>query len=289
MKIYGYSKALFANWIYVEPLRLLLDAGEGVNNILEGHLLGVHDLLLSHGHTDHFTGLHSLLMLRRREIVERGQSLPRLQVYYPAGSQTLSLYLEYLARAISPWEDLVALHPMEPGSQSRLQGREDLQVSAFAMEHMSQEACLGYRVSQLRRKLRPELHGLSGEELSQLRKRGGEEALSVEQEHPLVTYSGDGRPMQDEASQGVELLIHEATFLEAGQSTEHSTLAEAIDVFTTLDAKRLLLCHFSSRYTAEEITAALDALVPDSHTRDKIDLLLPGEPFTRNLPIAVLP
>ena len=66
MRIVAYSKALYATWLYLEPLHLLLDAGEGVNIHLEGRLLAVRDVLLSHGHTDHFTGLQNPVLNHSR-------------------------------------------------------------------------------------------------------------------------------------------------------------------------------------------------------------------------------
>jgi ribonuclease Z len=69
-----------------------------------------------------------------------------------------------------------------------------------------------------------------------------------------VVYSGDCRPSNRliQVAKGADLLIHEATF-EDGMESEatlkrHSTIGEAIKVAEQMDAKFLLLTHFSQRY-----------------------------------------
>ncbi|KAL7465251.1 hypothetical protein ACHAXS_005596 [Conticribra weissflogii] len=69
-----------------------------------------------------------------------------------------------------------------------------------------------------------------------------------------VAYSGDCRPSNRfaDVAFGADLLIHEATF-EDGMEEEavmkrHSTVGEAIDVARRMNAKALMLTHFSQRY-----------------------------------------
>jgi ribonuclease Z len=69
-----------------------------------------------------------------------------------------------------------------------------------------------------------------------------------------VAYSGDCRPSTLFAAvgRGADLLIHEATF-EDGMEEEavlkrHSTVGEAIGIAIAMDAKALVLTHFSQRY-----------------------------------------
>jgi ribonuclease Z len=69
-----------------------------------------------------------------------------------------------------------------------------------------------------------------------------------------VAYSGDCRPSREFAQigQGATLLIHEATFDDELQgdaiAKKHSTTAEAIEVGRQMNARRILLTHFSQRY-----------------------------------------
>jgi len=67
-------------------------------------------------------------------------------------------------------------------------------------------------------------------------------------------YSGDCRPSQQFADigQGATLLIHEATFDDELQgdayAKRHSTTSEALDIGRKMNARRILLTHFSQRY-----------------------------------------
>jgi len=69
-----------------------------------------------------------------------------------------------------------------------------------------------------------------------------------------IAYSGDCRPSHRFAlrAQGATLLIHEATFEDdkAGdaKAKKHSTMSEALGVAEKMQAKRVLLTHFSQRY-----------------------------------------
>lgn len=69
-----------------------------------------------------------------------------------------------------------------------------------------------------------------------------------------VAYSGDCRPSRTFAkmAKGATVLIHEATFDDELQgdavAKKHSTTAEALDIGKQMDARRILLTHFSQRY-----------------------------------------
>ena len=69
-----------------------------------------------------------------------------------------------------------------------------------------------------------------------------------------VAYSGDCRPSNRFADVGLDtdLLIHEATFVDGMEEDavlkRHSTVGDAIDVATKMNAKSLVLTHFSQRY-----------------------------------------
>lgn len=80
-------------------------------------------------------------------------------------------------------------------------------------------------------------------------------ALTLEWEDGFkVSYSGDCRPSKHFAEMGKDstLLIHEATFQDdlRGQAVakKHSTISEAIAVGKWMNAKLVLLTHFSQRY-----------------------------------------
>ncbi|KAI8899935.1 beta-lactamase-like protein [Globomyces pollinis-pini] len=69
-----------------------------------------------------------------------------------------------------------------------------------------------------------------------------------------ISYSGDCRPSNNFITVGMDsdVLIHEATMddtlCQEAVSKNHCTIAEAIDVGTRMNAKNVLLTHFSQRY-----------------------------------------
>ncbi|PKS10291.1 hypothetical protein jhhlp_002042 [Lomentospora prolificans] len=96
-----------------------------------------------------------------------------------------------------------------------------------------------------------------------------------------IAYSGDCRPSNAfaEKAKGATLLIHEATFEDdkAGdaQAKKHSTMSEALGVAEKMQAKRVLLTHFSQRYAklpASEDKGAEDAAAEDKPVNDRVVL-----------------
>ena len=69
------------------------------------------------------------------------------------------------------------------------------------------------------------------------------------------SYSGDCRPSRNFAKigKGSTVLLHEATFDDDTKgdaiAKKHSTISEAIGVGVAMGARRVLLTHFSQRYS----------------------------------------
>ena len=69
LTITGYSTALFATWYFIEELRLLFDAGDGVAPTLLQKSRKIDHIFLSHADRDHVTGL-----LRLNELIARDRA-----------------------------------------------------------------------------------------------------------------------------------------------------------------------------------------------------------------------
>ena len=81
LTITGYSTALFATWYFIEELRLLFDAGDGVAPTLLQKSRKIDHIFLSHADRDHVTGLIRLNELNARD------GFPR--VLYPADTTSI--------------------------------------------------------------------------------------------------------------------------------------------------------------------------------------------------------
>jgi ribonuclease Z len=99
-----------------------------------------------------------------------------------------------------------------------------------------------------------------------------------------VVVTGDTRPCAAtlEASRDADLLIHEATFgdeeAERAIETGHSTAREAAQIARDAGVRRLLLTHFSARYSRDAIELQREAKTVFTETvagKDGMELDVP--------------
>jgi len=143
---------------------------------------------------------------------------------------------------------------------------------------------LGYKIYQTKRKLRPELVGLSGEEIRKIGIEQGKEATTMEVRTNILSYSGD-TPVDDlHKWDDTNILIHEATFLEREEEikvhahkNKHSRLDEVIEMVSGSNIEKLILGHFSSRYNATQIDNAIRQLCDRYALNIPVYRILPGE------------
>ncbi len=170
--------------------------------------------------------------------------------------------------------------------------KKDILVKAIRNEHIQREGnptkSLSFQVFQTRRKLKPELQGLTGKEIGQLRKDKGNDAVTDEIRDYLLAYSGDTPVEHDGRWNGVKTLIHEATFIykgdmdRHGERNQHSELEDVLKMVSETQVEQLILGHFSSRYNAEEIKTQIRALSKKYKLELPIYAVLPGK-TSRNI------
>ena len=215
-------------------------------------------VLFTHGHMDHLGGIAYHCSTRAL----RHMRPPLYVVPRP--------YAAEVERLFEVWRRLGSDMPHEilllaPGEEYAL--RSDLVVRPFPAYHTV--PCQGYAIYSRREKLKPEHRGSSAAELVALKDRGVEITETVEV--PEVAYCGDTRidvvdrvPVVRQA----RVLIIEATFVDDRVSVEearargHVHLDEIVERSRLFRNEAILLHHFSARYQADEIVAALDARLP---------------------------
>ncbi len=242
----------------------LFDCGEGTQRQMMRYTVGfaVRDIFISHMHADHYLGLPGLL--RTMSLQGRTEDL---MIRGPAGAES------ELSDALQLGGDRlgfsVGVGGLEPGEEVVF---DEYVVRAFRTDHTA--ASLGFAlveqdrlgrfdVEQARAAGVPEgpmfgrLHRGEDVVLSDGSEIRAQDLVGPIRPGRILIYSADTRPCAEtrEVATGADLLIHEATFgnddIQRAMETRHSTAREAAEVAASAGVQRLVLTHFSARYSEQ--------------------------------------
>ena len=259
--------------IHREGETLLFDCGEGTQRQMMryGISFALQDIFFTHMHADHLLGVIGLM----RTMALQGRTEP-LRLWGPRGAGRVLKRAEALGseRTTFPLQmtELEAGHRVE---------RRGYAIVPFAVDHRG-SASLGYALVEEERKgrfnpdLAREMGIPEGPLWGQLHRglavtlpdgRVIEPRMLVGDKRPgrTVVITGDTRPCAAtaDASRDADLLIHEATFgdeeAERAVETGHSTAREAAQIARDSGVRKLLLTHFSARYSRDATTLEREA------------------------------
>lgn len=261
LTITAYSTALFSTWYFIDELGLLFDAGDGLSAHLLQKARKIKHAFISHADRDHLSGLIQFNQLNARD------GFPK--IYYPKDSGSFPYMADFAAK-FDPHVSGTVWQPIEYGQIVHL--NKSVQVRSFRNEHMpfppELVKTMGFHLERTKRKLKPEFLGLAGKEIASLRKEKGEDAITEEVVENILSYSGDSPVATDGRFVNTNILLHEATFLRIDESVidheranKHSTLEGVLRMVKDTNVQQLILGHFSSRYSIEEIDAEILRLV----------------------------
>lgn len=137
---------------------------------------------------------------------------------------------------------------------------------------------VGYIVYDVRKKLKPEYHGLKGDQIRDLRMQGLE--VAAETLTPLLCFTGDTAPQGLDAHPDVykaEVLITEMTFFRPEHRKEkihkfgHTHLDDILERADRFKNELIILGHFSTRCHDVQMKQAVDRRMP-KHLRDRVEL-----------------
>jgi ribonuclease Z len=273
---------------------MLVDCGEGTQRQMMryGVSFNFGDLLFTHFHADHLLGAMGLM----RTLSLQGRTEP-LHIWGPRGINQMMKKAEALGgeRLTYPVEvtEVTAGVPI---------ARKEYCILPYPVEHRGAVA-VGYALieDERRGRFNPDLArelGIPEGPLWGKIHKG--EAITLDDGRVVepsvlvgptrtgrrLVISGDTRPCPAtvEVSRGADLLVHESTFgdEEAARAVEtgHSTAREAAQMAAEAGVKRLVLTHFSARYSRDpsELDREAKELFPRvTIARDGMEIEIPYE------------
>ena len=277
LNITGYSTALFATWYFIEELGLLFDAGDGITSGLLQKSKKVKHAFISHADRDHLGGL-----LQFNQLNGFGDAAT---IHYPRDCGSFP-FLNQFAQKFDP--HVAGVHWLPMNEDEPILLKKDLMVLPFRNQHIpappDKVKSLSFHVFKIKRKLKPEFQKLQGLEIKELRETKGEDFITTEIRENILSYSGDTPIEWDGRFNDSKILIHEATFLQDDPSiidkdrmNKHSFLPDVIKMVAESKIEKLILGHFSSRYSAEQIDEAIKINCEKYGIKIPVYRLLPGE------------
>ena len=112
----------------------------------------------------------------------------------------------------------------------------------------------------------------------------GKDFLTHQVSNCIIGYSGDTPVENTERWNHCRILIHEATFLGGKEDipvrrhgNKHSTLEEVMEMVSSIHIEQLILGHFSSRYSPEQINKSILQLCDKYGITIPVFRILPGQ------------
>jgi ribonuclease Z len=256
--IEGASVSAYGTALGFPEMNLCIDMG-----ICPYSFITFDNLLITHGHQDHILEISRYVALRNMQKI----APPRIFVpefLLPAIDDLLQLWSRIEQRAPHKYE----LLPVQAGQRYHFHG--NLYFEPFVVQHSL--PAFGYKIYELRKKLRDEFRNCTGPELVALKKQGQE--IEREVWRPLLLHSGDTNAdifAQPDLSD-FPLLIIECTFVEnehlsLARQRQHLHIQTIRDNLGKLGDSRVLLSHFSMRYPENQVFAAVRRVFPEVNER----------------------
>ena len=273
---------------------ILVDCGEGTQRQMMryGVSFNLSGLLFTHYHADHVLGVVGLL----RTLQLQGRTEP-IRLWGPVGlARLVRLAAEFGGER---WGFAVEPTELEPGASIKRTGYE---IVSFPVDHrgarafgyaLVEETRLGRFNPDLARSLGiPEgplwgkLHRGQMVTLDDGRVIDGSSMVGPTRPGRRIVITGDTRPCAATvlAATDGDVLVHEATFAdeEATRAAEtgHSTAREAAGVAAAAKVRRLIITHFSARYTRDSSDLereAREVFPATSCARDGLEIEIPFE------------
>ena len=269
-----YGRFPTSQHLVIQNRHFLIDCGEGTQMQLSKLNLSHHKIdhiFISHLHGDHYLGLMGLLFSMHLT----GRVNP-IHLYSFHG--LAEIITEHLRHSRSDLNFMVHFHSLSEGKTETIFEDEALTVETIVLSHKLKCSGFLFREKPKQRRIDKEklIKGMLLQHIAAL-KTGSD----VHDENGNLLYRNEDftisprksisyafcsdtafNPPMAEQLKNIDLLYHEATFMESEKSkaieTFHSTAADAARMARLANAQRLIIGHFSARYRE------LDALLSEA-------------------------
>ncbi len=253
--IEGYSRAAVQSYWRIPELKIGFDLGGQ-----PWDFMGTPTWFLSHCHLDHAAAL-PVYVARRRMM-----KMDPPTIYLPEANVDDVRRLLQVMQRLDRGRQVCELVGVTAGQEIEL-SRENV-VTPFATTHTVPS--LGFLVWERRKKLKEEYHGLSGNEIRDLRLGGTE--VTRETRAPILAYTGDTSPEGLDNFPAVyeaKILITELSFVRAGHRREkihkfgHIHIDDLIERADRFQNELIICSHFSTRYHPNEVIKTVEKKLPE--------------------------
>lgn len=254
-----------AQFLTICNRHFLIDCGEGTQVRIRENGIGfgrIDHILISHLHGDHFFGLAPLLSTLH--LLDRNKEI---NIYGPKG---LKEVVNAQIKAQGSWLKFpILFHELNFEGEHYIFEDDMIRIKSFPLNHGIN--CWGFLFEEkdLPRKMKAEAiekYSIPVSEIKQIKKGADwtdedgnlipNSQLTLDAPKSLsYAFCTDTSPTDDliEYVDSPDLLYHEATFLdkhkERAAQTFHSTSYQAAEVAKSVNARQLMIGHYSARYT----------------------------------------
>lgn len=272
----AYGRYPTSQYLTIQNRHFLIDCGEGLQMQMQRFQVPLHKIeciFISHLHGDHYLGLMGLLFS-----MHLNKRTNDLHLYSSKGlDEIILLQLKYSKSVLN---FTIVFHLFDPNQALLIHEDDALTVHTIPLVHKLECAGFLFREKVKPRKINKEKlnEGMLLQHIAQLKT-----GVDIFDDRGTLLYANEEftlppRPSYSyafcsdtawnekmiEQIRGVDLLYHEATFMEEERDkateTKHSTVMDAANMAARSNAKQLLLGHFSARY--RELEPLLDEAKP---------------------------
>jgi ribonuclease Z len=262
--VIGYSVAGEETVVQIPELNVCFDIGRAPYFSLTSDIV-----CITHSHMDHLAGLGYYLSQRVFQGMQAGTVFLPREIERPVDAM-LRAWRD-VERQGTPYK----LIPMSAGQMYEV--RRDFGIRAYQTHHGGPS--IGYGLISIREKLKPELIGIPGPELVEMKMKGIE--IQYKLEVPLVVFLGDttaGAVFDEPDVQNAEILITECTFYDADHKAKakagrHLHLDQFVEIVPKLKNKFIVLTHVSRRTAIRRAKYLLRKKIGDEAMKNIVFLM----------------